>query len=67
MATDSGLSGLSIAPYGVLLVTLPSGDVGDLYAEIQIVIPKQFDDESAELVRRLDSRLRMYPRADLHW
>jgi DnaJ-class molecular chaperone len=44
-----------------------SGDVGDLYAEIQIAIPKHFDDESAELVRRLDSHLRMYPRADLHW
>ncbi len=29
MATESGCSGLSIAPIGVLLVTLPSGEVGE--------------------------------------
>ena len=31
MAIDSGWSGLSIAPIGVLLVTLPSGDVGEYW------------------------------------
>jgi len=44
------------------------GRAGDLYAEILIVIPKQFDDESADLVRRLDERLKQRnPRADLEW
>jgi DnaJ-class molecular chaperone len=45
-----------------------AGESGDLYAEISIVIPKQVDDESAELVRRLDARLAQpNPRADLSW
>jgi DnaJ-class molecular chaperone len=43
------------------------GSTGDLYAELQIAIPKQIDSESQELVRRLDSRLAHNPRADLHW
>jgi DnaJ-class molecular chaperone len=43
------------------------GAVGDLYAEIQIEIPKQIDDQSAELIRKLDSRLPLDPRADLEW
>ena len=29
MAIDNGCSGLSIEPIGVLLVTLPNGDVGE--------------------------------------
>ena len=41
--------------------------VGDLYAEILIDIPKHIDNESAELIRQLDSRLRQNPRADLAW
>jgi curved DNA-binding protein len=41
---------------------------GDLHAEIMIAIPKQFDDESAELVKRLDARLNQPdPRAELNW
>jgi DnaJ-class molecular chaperone len=43
------------------------GSVGDLYAEILIDIPKNIDDESADLIRKLDSRLRQNPRADLAW
>lgn len=45
-----------------------AGEPGDLYAEILIVIPKQLDDESTELVRKLDERLKQdSPRADLSW
>jgi DnaJ-class molecular chaperone len=45
-----------------------AGASGDLYAEISIIIPKQWDDESAELVRRLDARLKQGDvRADLAW
>lgn len=40
---------------------------GDLYAEIQIEIPKQIDDQSADLIRQLDSRQSLDPRADLEW
>jgi len=44
------------------------GTTGDLYAEIAIVMPKQLDEESAELVRKLDSRLRQGDvRAELEW
>jgi DnaJ-class molecular chaperone len=43
------------------------GTVGDLYAEILIEIPKELDAQSAELIRQLDSRQRINPRADLAW
>jgi DnaJ-class molecular chaperone len=44
------------------------GSTGDLYAEIQIVIPKRLDEESAELIRKLDARLSQSdPRAELEW
>ena len=43
------------------------GDVGDLYAEIQIVLPDSLDDESVELVRQLDRRSVSNPRAGLQW
>jgi DnaJ-class molecular chaperone len=45
-----------------------TGEAGDLYAEIMIAIPKHFDDESADLVRQLDARLKQDdPRSDLAW
>jgi DnaJ-class molecular chaperone len=43
------------------------GTTGDLYAEIQIEIPKQIDDQSQDLIRQLDSRQQLDPRADLEW
>lgn len=43
------------------------GASGDLYAEIQIAIPKQIDDDSGELIRKLDSRWKLNPRAKLDW
>jgi DnaJ-class molecular chaperone len=44
------------------------GQAGDLYAEIQIVIPKHFDDQAAELVRDLDARLKQRDvRSELTW
>jgi DnaJ-class molecular chaperone len=44
------------------------GTSGDLYAEIQIVLPKAIDEEAAELIRQLDARVRQpSPRADLAW
>ena len=43
------------------------GVAGDLYAEIQIAIPKQIDDDSGELIRKLDARWKQNPRAKLDW
>jgi DnaJ-class molecular chaperone len=44
-----------------------SGDAGDLYAVIQIVLPAALDAESTELIRKLDQRHPINPRADLKW
>jgi DnaJ-class molecular chaperone len=44
------------------------GSTGDLYAEILIEIPKEIDEEAAELIRKLDARMHLAdPRADLEW
>jgi len=44
------------------------GQAGDLYAEIQIVIPKHLGDEAAQLVRDLDARLKQSDvRSELNW
>lgn len=40
---------------------------GDLYAEIQIALPESLDDESTEMLRRLDQRYPLNPRSDLKW
>jgi len=41
--------------------------VGDLYAEVQIVLPESLDEESADMVRRFDQRHPLNPRSDLKW
>jgi DnaJ-class molecular chaperone len=44
------------------------GSTGDLYAEVMIVIPKQMDEQSAELIREFDARLKQPdPRTELEW
>ncbi|MCI0360589.1 MAG: HSP40/DnaJ peptide-binding protein, partial [Planctomycetaceae bacterium] len=48
-------------------VAKSDGRTGDLYAEILIAIPRHIDDASAELIRKLDERLRFDPRAELSW
>ena len=40
---------------------------GDLYAEIQIVLPDALDKESLDLIRQFDHRNPQSPRADLQW
>jgi DnaJ-class molecular chaperone len=46
----------------------PSGsDAGDLYAEIQIVLPGKFNDEDAKLIRQLDTAHPFDPRKGLSW
>ncbi len=60
--TSSGKR-LRVKGHGVQLKESP----GDLYAEIQIVLPTQIDAESAELIRQFDKRQPLKPRADLRW
>ena len=50
-------------------VAIKSGEPGDLYAEIQIVIPKQIDEESQKLIKQLDEHFasQANPRQDLKW
>lgn len=40
---------------------------GDLYVEIQIVVPKDLDAEATDLLKKLDARLQQTPRTDLRW
>jgi DnaJ-class molecular chaperone len=43
------------------------GVAGDLYAEVQIVLPPEIDDATAEAIRKLDKDHPTNPRRDLHW
>ena len=44
-----------------------SGGSGDLYAEIQIVLPNPLDETSLDLIRQLEERNPLNPRTDLRW
>jgi molecular chaperone DnaJ/curved DNA-binding protein len=65
--TSSGkklrVKGRGVAPKG--------SEPGDLFAEIQIVLPAHLDDESRELVAKLDAHWQekspQHPRRDLSW
>lgn len=43
------------------------GPAGDLLAEVQIVLPKELDDESLAAIRQIDERHPMSPRTELTW
>jgi hypothetical protein len=45
----------------------PGGGHGDLYAEMQIVLPNVLDEEDRAAIRELDARHPLTPRADLKW
>jgi DnaJ-class molecular chaperone len=48
-------------------VAVPNGSKGDLLAEIEIVLPEKLDDESRDLIRKLDEQNPMDPRTNLRW
>lgn len=48
-------------------IARPQQPPGDLLAEIRIVLPRQFDQDSAEHIRAIDRQYPMNPRADLRW
>jgi curved DNA-binding protein len=63
--TSSGrklrLKGRGVAPKG------KTDDAGDLYAEIQIVLPEKLDDEARSIVEKLAPYGPADPRRDLRW
>jgi DnaJ-class molecular chaperone len=63
--TSSGTK-LRIKGHGV---TAKDGKPGDLLAEVQIVLPKQLDEESRRLIEQIDRQcpLSTAPRANLQW
>jgi DnaJ-class molecular chaperone len=62
-ATSSGKR-LRVKGHGV---QSQSGPAGDLYAEIQIVLPKSLDSASQELIRQFEQRQSHNPRSNLKW
>jgi DnaJ-class molecular chaperone len=42
-------------------------EAGDLYAEVQIVLPESLDDETIECIKKLKESPTSHPRADLVW
>ncbi len=60
----SGGTKLRIKGHGV---APPSGPSGDLLAEIQIVLPRELDDQSREMIRRVEQQYTENPRANLRW
>jgi DnaJ-class molecular chaperone len=65
--TSSGAK-LRVKGHGVAAKNRP---VGDLFAEIQIVLPKPLDAQSLELIKQFDAQTRgsapADPRSELHW
>ena len=44
-----------------------SGKKGDLFAEVQIVLPENLSDESIELLKQIEQSRKADPREDLKW
>jgi DnaJ-class molecular chaperone len=44
-----------------------NGQTGDLFAVLQIVLPKHLDDQSLEWIREIEKRNPMHPRSELAW
>ena len=61
--TSSGRR-LRVRGHGVQSV---NGGPGDLFAEVQIVLPDKLDTESEALIRQFDERNELLPRKDLRW
>lgn len=61
--TSSGKK-LRAKGYGIRPKT---GDRGDLFARILIVVPKTLEEGAAELIRKLDAKLKQSPREELKW
>ncbi|HZZ29508.1 MAG TPA: DnaJ C-terminal domain-containing protein [Pirellulales bacterium] len=60
----SGGARLRVRGHGV---KLKNGTTGDLYAEVQIVLPPVIDDATVEMIRKLDQEHPTNPRHELRW
>jgi DnaJ-class molecular chaperone len=40
---------------------------GDLIVELQVVLPKDLDEESRQVLQKIDQRYPLFPRAELRW
>ncbi len=63
-AGSSGGTRLRIRGHGV---KNPKGKPGDLFAEIQIMLPEELDDEDREFIRKIDAKHPSDPRSKLQW
>jgi DnaJ-class molecular chaperone len=61
--TSSGAK-LRVRGHGVKPKT---GTPGDLFAEVQIVLPAEIDDATVDAIRKLDEAHPSNPRRDLKW
>ena len=61
---SSGGTKLRIKGHGV---AVRDGTPGDLIVELQVVLPPNLDNESLEMIRKIDARHPTAPRADLRW
>jgi DnaJ-class molecular chaperone len=61
--TSSGAK-LRVKGHGV---TPKNGPPGDLFAEIQIVLPKQLSEADRKEIQQIDTRYSQNPRGELHW
>ena len=48
-------------------VPTKTGSAGDLYAEVQIVLPESLNDDDRDLIKKINGRYSFDPRANLKW
>lgn len=61
-------SGTKLRVKGLGVASKENAPPGDLLAEVQIVLPKELDESSREMIRKIDERCPPQdPRADLRW
>lgn len=48
-------------------VAVPDKSPGDLFAEVQIMLPPKLDESDLAKIREIDARSSLDPRRDLHW
>jgi DnaJ-class molecular chaperone len=48
-------------------VETAAGKKGDLFAEVHIILPENLDNDSVELIKKIEECRRSDPRAELKW
>jgi DnaJ-class molecular chaperone len=60
---SSGMK-LRVKGHGVAVAGKPAGD---LFADLQVMLPKKYTDEELEFIRRLEAKHKLSPRDELKW